>query len=156
MVLIAGGLFLIAKATREIHAEIEGRDPATQTAAAAGNGFLAVILQVVVVDLIFSLDSIITAIGMAQNIEIMVAAVIIAVVVMYAASGAVARFIAAHPTTKMLALAFLLMIGVALVADGFDIHIPRGYIYFAMAFAAAVETFNVVAGRNRRGGNRRP
>jgi predicted tellurium resistance membrane protein TerC len=150
IVLIAGGLFLIAKATREIHGEIEGPEPDAATGTGAGKAFFSVIIQIVVVDLIFSLDSIITAIGLAQNIEIMVAAVIIAVIVMYAASGAVAQFITTHPTTKMLALAFLLMIGAALVADGFDIHVPRGYIYFAMAFAAAVETFNVIAGRNRR------
>jgi predicted tellurium resistance membrane protein TerC len=156
MILIAGGLFLIAKATREIHVEIEGPERHARTGMVAA-GFLAVIFQIVVVDLIFSLDSIITAIGMAQNIEIMVAAVVIAVVVMYVASGAVAAFIAAHPTTKMLALAFLLMIGAALVADGFDIHVPRGYIYFSMAFAAAVETFSVAAGRKRRGrGDRQP
>jgi len=150
IVLIAGGLFLIAKGTREIHAEIEGPESDAASGMDAGKAFFSVIVQIVVVDLIFSLDSIITAIGLAQNIEIMVAAVIIAVVVMYAASGAVAQFITAHPTTKMLALAFLLMIGAALVADGFDIHVPRGYIYFAMAFAAAVETINVIAGRNRR------
>jgi predicted tellurium resistance membrane protein TerC len=150
IVLIAGGLFLIAKGTREIHAEIEGAEPDAATGTVAGRAFFSVIVQIVIIDLIFSLDSIITAIGLAQNIEIMVAAVIIAVIVMYAGSGAVAQFIAAHPTTKMLALAFLLMIGAALVADGFDIHVPRGYIYFAMAFAAAVETFNVIAGRNRR------
>jgi predicted tellurium resistance membrane protein TerC len=99
---------------------------------------------------VFSLDSIITAIGMAEQIEIMVAAVVIAMVVMYAASGPVTEFIKRHPTTKMLALSFLLLIGIALVADGFEVHIPRGYIYFAMAFAAAVEVFNVVAGRNRK------
>ena len=109
-----------------------------------------VVAQLALVDLVFSLDSIITAIGMAQEIEIMVAAVVIAMIVMYVASGPVSRFVADHPTTKMLALAFLVLIGVALVADGFDVHIPRGYIYFAMAFAAAVEVVNVIAGRNRR------
>jgi hypothetical protein len=102
---------------------------------------------------VFSIDSIVTAIGMAQDIRIMVAAVLIAVVVMYAASGPVARFVAAHPTAKTLALAFLVLIGVALVADGFDFHIPRGYIYFAMAFAAAVEAFNIAM--MRRGAARR-
>jgi predicted tellurium resistance membrane protein TerC len=109
-----------------------------------------VILQVVVVDLVFSLDSIITAIGMAQDIEIMVAAVIIACAVMYVSSGPVARFVASYPTTKMLALAFLVLIGVSLVADGFKFHIPRGYIYFAILFSAAVELFNILAKRNRR------
>ena len=112
--------------------------------------FLWVVAQLALVDLVFSLDSIITAIGMAQDIEIMIAAVVIAMIVMYAASGPVSRFVADHPTTKMLALAFLVLIGVALVADGFDVHIPRGYIYSAMAFAAAVEVVNVVAGRNRK------
>jgi predicted tellurium resistance membrane protein TerC len=109
-----------------------------------------VIAQIIVIDIVFSLDSIITAIGMAQELAIMIAAVVIACVVMYAASGPVARFVAAHPTTKMLALAFLVLIGVALVADGFKFHIPRGYIYFAIAFSAAVEFFNVLAGRNRK------
>jgi len=104
----------------------------------------------VAVDLVFSLDSIITAIGMAEDLEVMIAAVVIAMIVMYAAAGPVGAFIAAHPTTKMLALAFLVLIGVALVADGFEFHIPRGYIYFAMAFAAGVEAFNVMAQRNRR------
>jgi predicted tellurium resistance membrane protein TerC len=102
------------------------------------------------IDLVFSLDSIITAIGMAQDIEIMVAAVVIAIIVMYVASGPLSHFIAENPTTKMLALAFLMLIGVALIADGFDVHIPRGYIYSAMAFAALVEMFNVLARRNRR------
>jgi predicted tellurium resistance membrane protein TerC len=152
LILITGGLFLIAKATHEIHAELEsaGLDGAADGPAAAPAAFSWVILQVVAVDLVFSIDSIVTAIGMAQDIEIMIAAVVIAVGVMYVASGAVASFIADHPTTKMLALAFLVLIGVALVADGFDFHIPRGYIYFAMAFAGAVETFNILARRKRR------
>ena len=153
LILIGGGLFLIAKATHEIHAEVEARDeePEAPTAAGAGRAaFSLVIVQLVVVDMVFSLDSILTAIGMAEDIEVMIAAVVLAMVVMYVSSGPVARFIAHHPTTKMLALAFLVMIGLALVADGFDMHIPRGYIYSAMAFAAAVEAFNVMAQRNRR------
>jgi predicted tellurium resistance membrane protein TerC len=100
---------------------------------------------------VFSVDSIVTAIGMAQHIEVMVAAILISMAVMYASSGSVAGFIARHPTTKMLALAFLILIGVALVADGFDFHIPRGYIYFAMAFAAAVESINILVRRRRVG-----
>ena len=108
------------------------------------------IVQIIVIDMVFSLDSIITAIGMAQDLEIMIAAVVIACVIMYVSSGPVARFVAEHPTTKMLALAFLVLIGVALVADGFKFHIPRGYIYFAIAFSAAVEFFNVLAKRNRK------
>jgi len=150
IILIGGGLFLIAKATHEIHGEIEGEPGEGAGPAAVKSAFLAVIAQITVIDLVFSIDSIITAIGMAQDIEIMIAAVILAVAVMYAASGQVAGFIVAHPTTKMLALAFLLLIGVALIADGFDVHIPRGYVYFAMAFAAAVETFNIIARSKRR------
>ena len=152
IILIGGGLFLIAKATHEIHGEVEARD-AEEGPSLASQSFFLVVLQLIAVDLIFSLDSIITAIGMAEDIEIMVAAVVIAMGVMYLASGPVSSFVAEHPTAKMLALAFLVLIGVALVADGFEVHIPRGYIYFAMAFAAAVEAFNIIAGRNRR--NRR-
>jgi len=150
VILIGGGLFLIAKATHEMHAEVEGRAHASKGVTAARATFAAVIAQIVVIDLVFSVDSIVTAIGMAQDIRIMVAAVLIAVAVMYAASGPVSAFIGAHPTTKVLALAFLVLIGVALVADGFDFHVPRGYIYFAMAFAGAVEAINVAAQRRRR------
>jgi predicted tellurium resistance membrane protein TerC len=150
IILIAGGLFLIAKATHEIHGEVEVQEQQGD-APHQSRAFFWVILQIVVIDMVFSLDSIITAIGMAQDLEIMIAAVVIACVVMYASSGPVSRFVAEHPTTKMLALAFLVLIGVALVADGFKFHIPRGYIYFAIAFSAAVEFFNVLAKRNRRG-----
>ena len=153
LVLIGGGLFLLTKATREVHAEIEGEP--METAASPRSAFYWVVAQVAVIDMVFSIDSIITAIGMARDIEIMVLAVMIAVAVMYVASGAVSAFIARHPTTKMLALAFLLLIGVALVADGMGFHIPRGYIYFSMAFAAAVEFFNVLARRRRRRVTRR-
>jgi predicted tellurium resistance membrane protein TerC len=148
LVLIAGGLFLLTKATREVHTEIEGGH---QSAASAAEGAFAwVVAQVIVIDLVFSVDSIVTAIGMAQDIEVMIIAVIIAVAVMYISSGPVSAFIAKHPTTKMLALAFLILIGVALIADGMGFHIPRGYIYFAMAFAGGVEVVNVLASRNRR------
>jgi predicted tellurium resistance membrane protein TerC len=148
IILIAGGLFLIAKATHEIHREVEsGHDaPAPESSRAA---FFRVIFEITIIDIVFSLDSIITAIGMAQDLAIMISAVVIACVVMYAASGPVTRFVAEHPTTKMLALAFLVLIGVALVADGFKFHIPRGYIYFAIVFSAMVELFNVLARRNR-------
>jgi predicted tellurium resistance membrane protein TerC len=149
IILIAGGAFLIAKATHEIHAEVEASHGEPDTESRAGVFFWA-IMQIIVIDIVFSLDSIITAIGMAQDLEVMVAAVVIACAVMYLSSGPVAKFVADHPTTKMLALAFLVLIGVALVADGFKFHIPRGYIYFAILFAAAVELFNVLAGRNRR------
>ena len=107
-------------------------------------------LQIAIIDLVFSIDSILTAIGMAQQIEVMIAAVIIAIAVMYVASEPVAGFILRHPTTKMLALSFLILIGVALIADGFDVHIPRGYVYFAMAFAAVVEGFNILARQRRK------
>jgi predicted tellurium resistance membrane protein TerC len=148
IILIGGGLFLIAKATHEIHGEVEARDD--DDAAPKPGAFFWVIVQIIIIDLVFSLDSIITAIGMAQDLEIMIAAVVIACVIMYVSSGPVARFVAEHPTTKMLALAFLVLIGVALVADGFQFHIPRGYIYFAIVFSAAVEFFNVLAKRNRK------
>jgi predicted tellurium resistance membrane protein TerC len=149
IILVGGGMFLIAKATHEIHAEVEARDNESDDAPRA-SAFFWVIIQIIVIDMVFSLDSIITAIGMAQDLEIMIAAVIIACLVMYASSGPVARFVVEHPTTKMLALAFLVLIGVALVADGFKFHIPRGYIYFAITFSAAVEAFNVLAKRNRK------
>jgi predicted tellurium resistance membrane protein TerC len=149
IILIGGGLFLIAKATHEIHAEVEARDDDNESASKPG-AFFWVIIQIIIVDMVFSLDSIITAIGMAQDLEIMIAAVVIACLIMYISSGQVAAFVAEHPTTKMLALAFLVLIGVALVADGFSFHIPRGYIYFAIAFSAAVELFNVMAKRNRK------
>ena len=127
IILMVGGLFLIAKATHEIHAEVESEEDEDGVAKVYA-AFSMIVLQIVAVDLVFSVDSIVTAIGMAQDIEIMIAAVVIAMIVMYVASGPIAHFIAAHPTTKMLALAFLVMIGVALVADGFQFHIPRGYI----------------------------
>jgi predicted tellurium resistance membrane protein TerC len=123
------------------------RPIAADAPAASTRAFAWIVVQLVAIDLVFSLDSILTAIGMAEDLE--VAAVVIAMIVMYAAANPVGTFIAAHPTTKMLALAFLVLIGVALVADGFEFHIPRGYIYFAMAFAAAVEACNVMARRTR-------
>jgi predicted tellurium resistance membrane protein TerC len=149
IILIGGGLFLIAKATHEIHREVEA-DEANGDDGSAKRAFAWVILQIIIIDVVFSLDSIITAIGMAQELQIMIAAVVIACLIMYLSSGPVAEFISHHPTTKMLALAFLVLIGVALVADGFKFHIPRGYIYFAIAFAVAVEFFNVLARQNRR------
>ena len=152
IVLIGGGLFLIAKATREIHGEVEGPEEA-EGEAQERRSFLWVIAEIAVIDVVFSFDSIITAIGLAQELAIMIAAVVIACLVMYASAGPIARFITAHPTTKMLALAFLVMIGVTLVADGFQFHIPRGYLYFAIAFSVAVEFFNLLARRNRKTGS---
>ncbi|ABE62843.1 Integral membrane protein TerC [Nitrobacter hamburgensis X14] len=148
IILIGGGLFLIAKATHEIHGEMEARE-SEESDVSRSSTFFWIIVQIIIIDMVFSLDSIVTAIGMAKDLEIMIAAVVIACFIMYVSSGPVARFVAEHPTTKMLALTFLVLIGVALVADGFHFHIPRAYIYFAMAFSAAVELFNVLARRNR-------
>jgi predicted tellurium resistance membrane protein TerC len=148
-ILIAGGLFLIVKATQEVHGEIEG-EAHENGKSAAKVAFSAVIAQIVVIDAIFSIDSIITAVGMAEHVEVMIAAVVVAIGVMYVAAEPVASFIERHPTTKMLALTFLMLVGVALVADGFHFHIPRAYIYFAMAFAAATELFNIMAIRRKR------
>ncbi len=153
IVLIAGGLFLIYKATVEIHHDVEGggvKEAAANTATKVYASFGAVVGQIAVIDMVFSVDSILTAIGMADHVGVMIAAVCIAIAVMYVASGPVAHFIEKHPTTRMLALAFLLMIGLALVADGAGYHIPRAYLYAAMAFSAIVELLNVVAGRNRK------
>jgi predicted tellurium resistance membrane protein TerC len=147
IILIAGGLFLIVKGTREIHGEIEHDEQSFAAGRAAG--FAALIVQIVLIDMVFSIDSILTAVGMVDEVAIMVAAVIVAIGVMYVASGPIAGFVKRNPTTKMLALAFLLLIGVTLIADGFGFHIPRAYIYFAMAFAAVVEIFNTLARRGR-------
>lgn len=149
IILFGGGAFLIYKATYEIHHAIE--EPHEETLKErAGATFSAIILQIVAIDAVFSIDSIVTAIGMAQHVEVMVAAVVIAMVVMYIASGSIAAFIARHPTTKMLALAFLLLIGVTLVGEGLGFHIPKGYIYSAMAFAVLVEATNIFAQARRK------
>ncbi len=149
IILLAGGLFLIYKATHEIHGEME--DPGlTKPKNMADAAFTAVVTQIVIIDAVFSIDSIITAIGMAQHVEVMIAAVIVAMGVMYAASGPIADFVHAHPTTKMLALAFLILIGVTLVADGLGFHVPKGYIYSAMAFSVLVETFNIIVSSRRK------
>jgi predicted tellurium resistance membrane protein TerC len=146
LILLGGGLFLVFKATHEIHKGVEGTDQGGQGAVMAT--FSAIVAQIIVIDIVFSVDSIVTAIGMAQDIEIMIVAVIVAMIVMYIASGPISSFIEKHPTTKMLALAFLLMIGAALIADGVGFHIPRNYLYAAMAFSALVEMLNVMAKRN--------
>lgn len=150
IILLGGGLFLLAKATLEIHAEIEGHKD--EGGAKVYAGFFAVIVQIAVIDMVFSVDSIITAIGMTQYIGVMIAAVTIAIAVMFIASEPATAFIKRHPTTKMLALAFLILIGALLVADGLGFHMPREYVYFAMAFAAMVEVLNVIARRARRRG----
>ena len=150
LILIAGGLFLLVKGTREMHHDIEGEEEdENDTGARVVDTMTSAILQIAIIDLVFSIDSIITAVGMADHVEVMIAAVMVAIAVMYFASEPVAGFIERHPTTKMLALSFLLLIGAALIADGFHFHIPRGYIYTAMAFAAGVEVVNVIAMRRR-------
>ena len=143
LILIAGGLFLLWKATGEIHELLEAHGDAPQPASATRATFGAILGQIVVIDLVFSLDSIITAVGMVDEIAIMVAAVVVSVALMMAFSGPISRFVSAHPTIKMLALAFLFAIGLVLVADGFDHHVPKGYVYSAMAFSIAVELLNI-------------
>jgi predicted tellurium resistance membrane protein TerC len=141
LILIAGGLFLLWKSTQEIHQLLEGEKGEASTA--GGTSFASVIVQITLVDIVFSLDSIITAVGMVDDIKIMIAAVVASVLLMMAFAGGIGRVVSAHPTIKMLALAFLFVIGVVLIADGFDHHVPKGYVYFAMAFSVAVEMLNL-------------
>jgi predicted tellurium resistance membrane protein TerC len=141
LILIGGGLFLLGKSTLEIHGKLEGDEHATGVAPVTS--FTSVIVQILLLDIVFSLDSVITAVGMANDLWVMVAAVVIAVGVMLVSSGAISAFVNRHPTVKMLALSFLLLIGMSLVAEGFDVHVPKGYIYFAMAFSVFVELLNL-------------
>ena len=141
LILILGGLFLIWKSTSEIHQSLEGDDAHGPSAARAT--FTAVILQIMLVDLVFSLDSIITAVGMVDDVRIMIAAVMASVALMMLFASAIGRFVSDHPTIKMLALSFLVVVGVVLVAEGFDHPVPKGYVYFAMAFSLAVEMINI-------------
>jgi len=141
LILIGGGLFLLWKSTKEIHQLLEGEKGEASTAVRAV--FSAVILQIMIIDIVFSFDSIITAVGIVDQVEVMIAAVIVSVLLMMAFAGGIGRVVSAHPTIKMLALAFLLVIGVVLIADGFDHHVPKGYVYFAMAFSVAVEMLNI-------------
>jgi predicted tellurium resistance membrane protein TerC len=149
LILLVGGAFLIGKATREVHNSLEGEAHGHGAAAAAGFG--AVLVQIALVDMVFSLDSVITAVGMVQDVEVMVAAVVTAVVVMMVSAGAIAHFVEHHPTIKMLALAFLILVGFTLVGEGLDLHTPKGYIYTAMAFSFGVEMLNIRAKRARQG-----
>jgi len=141
LILIAGGLFLMAKATHEIHDKLEGEEGSTSKKVAPT--LTAVIVQIMLLDIVFSLDSVITAVGMAQHLAVMVIAVVIAVVIMLFSAGSISAFVDRHPTVKMLALSFLLLIGMTLIAEGLDFHIPKGYIYFAMGFSVFVELLNV-------------
>ncbi len=142
LILIAGGLFLLGKATYEIHERLEGEEHSSSTAKKTAT-FASVIVQIVILDAVFSIDSVITAVGMADELIVMVAAVVIAVGVMMVSAKPISQFVEAHPTVKMLALSFLLLIGTSLIAEGFDVHIPKGYIYFAMAFSVLVELLNL-------------
>jgi len=141
LVLLVGGLFLLGKATHEIHAKLEGEEG--EVSARVAPSFVSVIVQITLLDIVFSLDSVITAVGMVQQVTVMIAAVVVAVGFMMAFAGAISDFVERHPTVKMLALSFLLMIGVMLIAEGFDHHIPKGYVYFSMAFSVFVETLNI-------------
>jgi len=141
LVLIAGGLFLLAKSTHEIHQKLEGDDG--ETSARVKPSFVSVIVQILLLDVVFSLDSVITAVGMVDEIWIMIAAVVVAVIFMMVFANPISNFVERHPTVKMLALSFLLLIGVTLLAEGFDQHISKGYIYFAMAFSVFVEMLNL-------------
>jgi predicted tellurium resistance membrane protein TerC len=149
LVLLGGGLFLIAKSTREIHERLEGVEAHGKEGEAAGFG--GVIVQILLLDIVFSLDSVITAVGMVDEIGVMIAAVVISVLIMLMSAGAISAFVNEHPTVKMLALSFLLLIGMSLVAEGLNQHIPKGYIYFAMAFSALVEFFNLRAKKRSAG-----
>jgi predicted tellurium resistance membrane protein TerC len=141
LILLGGGIFLLYKATSEIHAKLEGEEG--HGTARTGATFTSVIIQILLLDIVFSLDSVITAVGMADDVEIMVVAVVIAVLVMLVASGPLSTFVQAHPTVKMLALSFLLLIGMSLVAEGWHFHVPKGYVYFAMGFSVFVEMLNL-------------
>ncbi len=149
LILLAGGLFLLAKATMEIHHSLEGVEE-RETSGAASAGFFMVVAQIAVIDIVFSLDSVITAVGMANHVPVMVLAIVIAVVVMMLAAKAIGDFVDQHPTIKMLALSFLVLVGVTLIGEGLDMHVPKGYVYFAMAFSFAVEMLNLRLRKDRK------
>ena len=149
LILIGGGLFLLVKAVMEIHQELEGSRDDTEEGRVFAS-FTFVIIQIAIIDIVFSLDSVITAIGMVNEVFVMVSAIILAVAVMIFASNPVGDFIDRHPTLRMLALAFLILVGVVLIADGFELHIPRGYVYFAMGFSIAVEALNLWARKRKK------
>jgi len=148
LILILGGLFLIWKSTTEVHQSLEGTHE--QKSSTVKATLASVLLQIMVIDLVFSLDSIITAVGMVDDVRVMIAAVVVSVFLMMLFAGPIGRFVSNHPTIKMLALAFLVVVGVVLIADGFEQHVPKGYIYFAMAFSIAVEMLNITMRRRAR------
>lgn len=150
LILFAGGLFLLFKATKEIHSKLEGEEHASAGSGLKQATLLAVIIQIMLIDIVFSIDSVITAVGMTQNLAIMVIANIIALGVMLLASGGISRFVDEHPTIKILALSFLLMIGLVLIGEASGFHIPKGYVYFAMGFSVFVELINIRASKKSR------
>ncbi len=143
LILIGGGLFLLAKATMEIHSSLEGAEAEISGKQVVAANFFSIIIQIAVIDIVFSLDSVITAVGMADHVPVMVLAIVIAVLVMMVMAKAIGDFVDTHPTIKILALSFLVMVGMALIGEGFDAHISKGYIYFAMAFSLCVEILNL-------------
>jgi predicted tellurium resistance membrane protein TerC len=149
IILIAGGLFLLMKSTLEIHSNLEGEEAHVQQGSGKKATFLSVVTQIMILDIVFSIDSVVTAIGLAKQLSIMVAAIVIAVMVMILLAGRISSFVDNHPTIKMLALSFLLLIGISLVGEGLDLHIPKGYIYFAMAFSIFVEILNMKIRKHR-------
>ncbi len=149
IILGVGGLFLLYKGTHEIHNSVEGEEE-EHGASKKPASFGAVIVQIVIIDLVFSLDSVITAVGMTENLYVMIAAVVIAIILMMVASEPTSNFVQKHPTVKMLALSFLILVGMALIADAWHVHIPRGYLYFAIAFSMGVEMLNLIAAKNRK------
>jgi len=149
IILIAGGLFLLVKSTHEIHNNLEGEETHTQQKSSKEATFTSVVTQIMILDIVFSIDSVVTAIGLAKQLSIMVAAIIIAVIVMIFLAGRISSFVDNHPTIKMLALSFLLLIGISLIGEGLDLHIPKGYIYFAMAFSVFVEVLNMKIRKHR-------
>ncbi|NNK96646.1 MAG: TerC family protein [Desulfobacterales bacterium] len=143
LILIAGGLFLLGKSTLEVHENLEGNESVRSSETKKNASFMSIVVQIMILDIVFSLDSVITAVGLAEDLAVMVIAIVIAVGVMLFLAGPIARFVDAHPTIKMLALSFLMLIGVTLIGEGFSLHIPKGYIYFAMAFSLFVEMLNI-------------
>ncbi|XEG72610.1 TerC family protein [Pseudomonas sp. abacavir_1] len=143
LILFFGGLFLLWKSSSEIYHGLEGEDETEQQPKSLLGGFLGTIVQIAIIDIVFSLDSVITAVGMVSNVPVMVAAIVVAVLVMMLAAGAISDFIDKHPSLKMLALSFLIVVGTVLIAEAFEVHVPKGYVYFAMAFSLAVEALNI-------------
>ncbi len=141
LILVGGGLFLLAKSTLEIHAALEG--PETNPRTISNSGFILTLIQIALIDIVFSLDSVITAVGMANHLPVMILAIVLAVAVMMVAARPIGEFVDQHPTVKMLALSFLVLVGMTLIGEGFDLHIPKGYVYFAMAYSVAVEMLNL-------------